>query len=127
MNESFAIAVSFEGTCVTNDYPRIGLNIGAETVLKDLADNGHRIILNTVRSGKRLQEAVDWFTKHNIPLYGINENPNQKQWTSSPKVYAHIYIDGAALGCPMFHPSSPQQPYVDWDTVREMLEIKGLL
>lgn len=50
-----------------------------------------------------LQDAIDWFKKYDIPLFGVNEkkNPTQKDWTSSPKPYAHIYIDDAALGVPL--------------------------
>ena len=46
-------------------------------------------------------DAVNWFKKNDIPLYGINENPDQSSWTTSPKPYCHIYIDDAALGCPL--------------------------
>ena len=26
-----------------------------------------------------LQDAIDWFKKHDIPLFGVNENPTQKK------------------------------------------------
>ena len=51
------IAVDFDGTCVTHDYPRIGKEIGATKVLKRLVEAGHKLILNTMRSGKELQES----------------------------------------------------------------------
>lgn len=127
MNESIAIAVGFDGVCVTHNYPYMGINIGAQDVLKRLVENGHRVILDTLRSGKKLDEAVKWFNDNNIMLYGINENPNQKQWSSSPKVYAHIYINVDGVGCPVIHPPSPQKPYVDWQEVEEILYLKGLL
>lgn len=44
------IAVDFDGTCVTHDFPKVGKNIGAEIVLKKLVDKGHKIILYTIRS-----------------------------------------------------------------------------
>lgn len=90
-------AVDFDGTCVTHEYPKIGKEIGAAPVLKALTDKGHKIILNTMRSGDLLDEAVNWFIDHDIPLYGINKNPDQKSWTDSPKVYANFYIDDANL------------------------------
>ena len=93
------IAIDFDGTCVTHDYPRIGKEIGATEVLKRLVEAGHKLILNTMRSDKELQDAVNWFKKNGIELYGVNENPTQKRWTNSPKVYAHMYIDDAALRC----------------------------
>jgi predicted mannosyl-3-phosphoglycerate phosphatase (HAD superfamily) len=44
------IAVDFDGTCVTHEYPRIGRDIGAAPVLKRLTDAGHKLILWTMRS-----------------------------------------------------------------------------
>lgn len=74
-----------------------------------------------------LQDAIDWFKKHDIPLFGVNENPTQKDWTSSPKPYAHIYIDDAALGVPLKHDFLSERPYVDWDIVRYYLHVKNVL
>lgn len=91
------IAVDFDGTCVTHEYPFIGKKIGAAPVLRELAKK-HDIILYTMRDGEKLQDAVDWFKQNGIPLYAVNENPSQKVWTDSPKVFAHLYIDDAALG-----------------------------
>lgn len=138
------IAVDFDGTCVTHEFPRVGAEIGAAEVLKELTDKGHKIILFTMRShpeeinqnrtiggdiisNDTLQDAIDWFKKHDIPLFGINENPTQKDWTSSPKPYAHIYIDDAALGVPLKHDSLSERPYVDWDIVRYYLYTNGIL
>lgn len=33
-----------------------------------------------------LQDAIDWFVKYDIPLYGVNDNPSQHSWTDSNKV-----------------------------------------
>lgn len=38
------IAIDFDGTCVTHDYPRIGKDIGAVPVLKKIVENGHRLL-----------------------------------------------------------------------------------
>lgn len=119
------IAVDFDGTCVTHDYPKIGKDIGAVPVLKSLSHHGHQLILFTMRSGKELDEAVEWFKSNNIPLYGINKNPDQHTWTQSPKPYAHLYIDDAALGIPL--KTSFMRPYVDWEMCKELLSTKGLL
>ena len=116
------IAVDFDGTCVTHEYPRVGKDIGAVPVLKKLTDSGHQLILNTMRSGKELADAVQWFADNDIPLFGVNENPTQKSWTSSPKVYANIYIDDAALGCPtILNPAVSIRPFVDWTAVEYYL------
>ena len=66
-------------------------------------------------------DAVNWFKKNDIPLYGINENPDQSSWTTSPKPYCHMYIDDAALGCPLIQELN-QRPYVDWYTVWKWLK-----
>ena len=137
------IAVDFDGTCVTHEYPKVGKEIGAALVLRWLTNNGHKIILWTMRSGRsieyipdtntnppsyipwsnELREAVQWFKERDISLYGINENPEQIAWTKSPKVYANIYIDDAAIGCPLtYNPGLSDRPFVDWTTVKMMLD-----
>lgn len=95
------IAIDFDGTCVTNEYPNVGKDIGAVPVLKRIVEKGHRIILYTMRDNERLKDAEQWFESNNIPLWGVNNNPAQESWSSSPKIYAHLYIDDAALGVPL--------------------------
>ena len=87
------ICVDFDGTC----------EIGAVEVLKKLILNNHKLILFTMRSGKKLAEAVEWFNKHDIVLYGINTNPTQHTWTTSPKAHASLYIDDRRLGVPLIY------------------------
>lgn len=76
-----------------------------------------------------LQDAIDWFAKYDIPLYGVNDNPSQHSWTDSPKVYANMYIDDAALGIPLVYNdmSSMMRPYVGWVRVTELLYESGVL
>ena len=126
------IAVDFDGTCVTHEYPNVGKNIGAEIVLKALTDEGHDLILYTMRDHPAdnsvqdpLQEAIDWFSQNDIPLFGVNENPTQKSWTTSPKPYAHLYIDDAALGVPIV--KLGKRPFVDWHVVAFKLGWNGVL
>lgn len=131
------IGIDFDGTCVTHEFPLMGSSIGAETVLKELVQHGHKLILFTMRSdvleknmtippGKYLTEAVDWFKRRAIPLFGVQTNPNQSDWTYSPKAYAHLYIDDAALGCPLVCKGA-NRPYVDWREVRRILGTMGVL
>lgn len=115
------IAIDFDGTCVTHEYPEIGKEIGAATVLRELIRNGHKLILFTMRSGECLEAAVNWFNVNNIKLYGINRNPTQYEWTTSPKVYAQLYIDDAALGIPLLKEEETRH-YVDWEKVSLMLQ-----
>jgi hypothetical protein len=118
------VAVDFDGTCVANEYPRIGKDIGAAPVLRKFIEKGHKLILYTMRSGKELREAVDWFRENGIPLYGVNENPSQKSWTDSPKVFAHAYIDDAAVGCPCkFAPETSSRPHVDWSALADLPDL----
>jgi len=134
------ICIDFDGTCVTHEYPEIGKSIGAEPVLKALVENGHQLILFTMRSDRKvddgamvyeetfLSDAVNWFERNNIPLYGIQQNPTQMEWTNSPKAYGQLYIDDAALGCPLIYPEDiKQRPFVDWEKVSEMLKSLQLL
>jgi hypothetical protein len=122
------LAIDFDGTAVTHDYPRVGKDIGSASVLKELVQNGHQLILWTMRSGKELEDAVNWFAENDIPLYGVQRNPSQDTWTNSPKCYAQIYIDDAALGCPLtFDEALSGRTFVDWTEVREILVASGTI
>ena len=126
------IVIDFDGTCVTHDYPSIGREIGATPVLRELADAGHRLILFTVRCNDKkrnnhtLDEAVTWFRERDIPLFGIQTHPEQRSWTLSPKACGDLYIDDAALGCPLHIPENDERPYVDWKTVRKLLKERDI-
>ena len=104
------IAIDFDGTCVAHEFPIGGLS-------------------GEVVSNDTLQDAINWFKENGIPLWGINENPKQKEWTSSPKIFANIYIDDAALGTPLKYDEDGalSRPYVDWNRMRALLKIKGVL
>ena len=121
------INLDFDGTVVLHTFPDIDpTDIGAEKVLKDLVDKGHRLILFTMRSDEYLHDAVKWFSDRNIPLYGVQTNPTQHKWTNSPKSYAPIMIDDSALGCPLVHPDEGR-PYVDWVKIRKLLVERKVL
>ena len=121
------IAVDFDGTCVTHEYPEVGKDVGAVETLHELVAKGHKIMLWTMRSGKELDDAVEWFEQNDIPLWGINENTTQN-WSTSHKQYAHLYIDDTALGCPLRHDSwMCKSPYVDWVKVRQYLISNGII
>lgn len=120
------IVIDFDGTCTTHEFPQIGLSIGAEPVLKDLVEAGHKLILFTMRSDSKsgyfLKHAEKWFEEREIPLYGVQSNPTQGTWTTSPKAYGQLIIDDAALGCPLIYDTKvSSRPYVDWVAVREYL------
>jgi len=131
------IAIDFDGTCVTHEFPAVGKDIGAAAVLRELVKNGHRLILYTMRSdreeGKYLKDAQDWFKKNEITLWASQLNPQQKHWTSSNKCYAELYIDDAALGIPLTYDVDTasrtrlDRAFVDWSKVRRMLVSKQLI
>lgn len=140
------IAIDFDGTCVTHDFPEIGKDIGAVPILKRIVENGHHLVLYTMRSdhpsdfqmtgdsgivaekGNYLSAAVKWFEENDIPLYGIQENPTQKRWTTSPKAFAHIYIDDAGIGCPLIYDEAVSpRPFVDWEKVEMILEQQEII
>ena len=132
MRYSLDIVLDFDGTVVKHRYPYVGEDIGAVPVLRKLVNNGHHLILCTMRSrnsnGKdTLQPAIDWFEKNELPLYGVNANPSQKEWTSSPKVYGNIYIDDAALGVPLKADDNDMPPFIDWSIASIYLYYHGLL
>ena len=124
------ICVDFDGTIVDNRFPMIGQEAPkALYFLRKFQEIDAKIILFTMRSDdpfdmnskvlgrKVLSEAVAYVKAGGIKLYGINENPTQKAWTSSPKAYGNIYIDDAAFGCPLIYPEGFNKPCVDWQIV----------
>ncbi len=138
------IGIDFDGTCVTHEFPKVGRDIGAVPVLKKLIAAAHKLLLFTMRSdienptsdeydihpvgGIYLTDAVNWFKENDIPLYGVNTNPDQHTWTKSPKAYCHLYIDDAALGCPLINdPEVSDRPYVDWFSVENYLIMKSII
>lgn len=131
------IIIDFDGTVVSHEFPLVGKDIGAVPVLKKLVAKKHRLILFTMRSnlgvGKYkganlLDQAVQWFADRDIPLYGIQTNPTQSQWTESPKAYGQLIIDDTALGIPLnYVPTFTPKPFVDWEGVENLLMAKGLL
>lgn len=133
----FFIAVDFDGTVANHVYPYIGQDVpDAVPVLRELVQVRTPLILLTMRSHQErdpksglttLQAAVRWFEEREIPLFGVNENPTQSVWTSSRKVYANMYIDDSALGCPLREFVGFQRPAVDWVRVRGLLVERGIL
>ena len=118
------IALDFDGTLVTHESPEIGRDIGAFELLRRIQKIPEvRLILNTMRSGESLARAVDCCLANGLQLFGVNSNPSQSEWTSSPKVYAHIYVDDVALGTPLVQARGlEERDYVDWAKMGPMLE-----
>jgi hypothetical protein len=95
------IAVDFDGTIVEHEYPKIGKEkLFAFRTLKELEKQGALLILWTFRTGKELQEAVEYCKGNGIEFYAINRNYPEEVMdeTVSRKIDADIYIDDKNLG-----------------------------
>lgn len=125
--KSLYIGIDFDGTVVTHAYPEIGrpLEGAIETLIK-LQEAGHKLILYTMRSGERLAQAVEYLEENGVQLYAVNDNPTQKHWTESPKIFCNLVIDDNTLGCPLIQ-DGRSRPYVDWDRVQYLLKDSGVL
>ena len=69
------IAVDFDGTIVEHRYPEIGEEKPfAVQTLRMLSADHHRLILWSVREGKRLDDAIEWCRERGIEFYAINRD-----------------------------------------------------
>ena len=115
------IGVDFDGTIVEHQYPEIGPPVdGAIECLKECVDRGARLVLWTMRSGEGLDQAVAWLKEQGVTLWGVNANP-ETNWTTSPKAYCHVYVDDAALGCPLQPSKTTKRPCADWEAISSQL------
>ena len=109
------IAIDFDGTIVEHRYPSIGreLPFAIET-LKKLSEEGHRLILWTVREGRLLEEAVAFCRERGLEFYAVNrdypEEEKNKNNHFSRKLKADLWIDDRNLG-----------GLPDWGTIYEMV------
>lgn len=123
------IAIDFDGTIVKHAYPLIGeaVPMAIESIL-ELQSEEHKLILWTMRSEIELEQAVLYCNDKGINFYGVNENKQQKTWTTSPKAFANYCIDDAAVGCPLIYEKveglKPRRPYVDWPELMSKLRAR---
>lgn len=96
------IAVDFDGTIVTHEYPRIGKPIpfAIETLIRLQRDGHHQLILWSVREGDLLQEAIDYCQSRGLEFYAVNSNyPEETASKGVPrKLTADLFIDDHNLG-----------------------------
>lgn len=98
------IAVDFDGTIVEHRYPKIGKEKPfAIDTLRQLAAEGHRIILWTAREGELLDEAVKFCKDRGLVFYAVNSDVPAGGLTfgrkaASTKLVADVYIDDRNLG-----------------------------
>lgn len=95
------IAVDFDGTIVTHQYPKIGkpLPFAFETLLS-LQKKGHLLILWTYRSGNYLEEAVEYCKKNGLEFYAVNKSFPEEEFSQkrSPKPDVDLFIDDRNVG-----------------------------
>ena len=109
------IAVDFDGTIVEHRYPSIGKELPfAIDTLRQLAAEGHRLILWTVREGQYLDDAVEFCRSRGLEFYAVNRDyPEEEQERNNHftrKLKADLWIDDRNLG-----------GLPDWGTIYEMI------
>lgn len=95
------IAVDFDGTIVEHKYPEIGKEKPfAIQCLKQLQQEGNRLILWTSREDKLLEEALEFCHSRGLDFYAVNSNQPEEALFKrhSSKVIADVYIDDHNLG-----------------------------
>lgn len=95
------IAVDFDGTIVEHKFPKIGKPLPyAFDTLKRLIKEGHLLILWTYRTGKELEEAVEFCKKNGVEFYAINKSYPEEEYNEQigRKILADIYIDDRNFG-----------------------------
>jgi hydroxymethylpyrimidine pyrophosphatase-like HAD family hydrolase len=95
------IAVDFDGTIVDHEYPAIGKEkLFAFRTLKELEKAGANLILWTFRTGRELDEAVEYCRKNGIEFYAVNKNYPEEVFDEkvSRKINADIFIDDRNVG-----------------------------
>ncbi len=99
---SKTIAIDFDGTIVEDKFPAVGKPmIFAFDTLKKLQEDGHKLVLWTYRTGRELNEAVEFCAKNGIEFYAINnsfEGEVYKQQEASRKINADIFVDDRNVG-----------------------------
>jgi len=101
INETYTIAVDFDGTIVEDNYPGIGKpQLFAFDTLKKLQEKGHRLILWTYRHGRALDEAVAFCKENGIVFYAVNKSFPEEEFDNkySRKINADLFIDDRNFG-----------------------------
>ena len=108
------IAVDFDGTIVEHAYPKIGKErpFAIDTLIA-LANEGHRIVLWTVREGQLLTDAIEFCRDRGLEFYAVNSDSRTGSLFEKPqtrKLRADVYIDDRNIG-----------GIPDWGTIYETI------
>lgn len=89
--------IDFDGTLCANEFPEIGEDKpDIINFVKQLKQDGHKVILWTCRSGRELLEAIAWCAVKGIRLDAVNQNLPEhimRYGGDTRKVFADYYID----------------------------------
>lgn len=122
MSRTRCAVIDFDGTIVKHDFPRIGEPLpGAFDVMKELKENGWKLILWTCRendgykiSRQFLKDAVEFCRENGVEFDAVNEACMDVEFRPEDglkrKVYGNVYIDDRNLG-----------GFPGWDVVRRIL------
>ena len=95
------IAVDFDGTIVTDAYPKMGKpRTRTINYIKNMKEEGCKIILWTCRSDEQLDEALEFCKEVGIEFDAVNDNLaeiKELYENNSRKIYADIYIDDTSF------------------------------
>lgn len=95
------IAVNFDGTIVENAYPEIGEpKLFAFETLQLLQKKQHQLILWTNRTGKALDDAVEFCKQNGLEFYAVNKSYFEEVYDNSisRKISCDIFIDYRNIG-----------------------------
>lgn len=95
------IAVDFDGILCKNEFPNIGSpNYKMISMVRQLIDAGHEVVLWTSRTDNELVAAVEWCKDRGLHFTSVNENVpsnlqkyKDKYPNGTRKVYADVYVD----------------------------------
>lgn len=95
-------AVDFDGTLaepVPHEEEPVFANKTLYDYLIQKQKKGHIIILNTCRTGKKLEYAVRFSKENGLVFDYINDNCDwvKESYGNSRKIYADVYIDDKAV------------------------------
>ena len=111
------IAVDFDGTIVEHKYPAIGKERPfAVATLKQLVDDGLKLVLWSLRTGELLDEAVAWCEERGVRFYAVNSNFDEDANSINSdnfcrKLKVQMFIDDRNVG-----------GLPDWGTIYELIQ-----
>lgn len=113
--EKLVISIDFDGTITNFDtFPlNKALNRRAKDAIVKLYNDGHTIIINTMREGKLKKEAIDFLEYWEIPFHHFNEN--------CPKLKQKYGNDPRKIGCDI-HIDDRSLMGIDWDVLPKLVD-----